>query len=337
MTDRSFWELSPGPHFRHYLKSVFTEPKVIELLPATTNRPQKPDNIRRIDPGDSVINEITQFWQQYFKGRGSTPITVVSHDELNDWLRNEFILIAAFNDSRIIGTAMSAPLGSIHRIGIGSTTFRTRWIDFFCVDPRYRGRGLGSSLLHALLDEQKAIGEPASFFVKEGAPLSIPSFSTSSYVWRKINENETPRHQPEIWTHDQLYTYCRTVVEPTKYFINSHCSTNNTVSYAWRNLYNNRIIISISESAQVHPEDGLRILWQTGFIAEPGITEQDKAAAAKSISCAAARHFGSHWVWMDARAVGTLAPLWKADGYYHIYAFHMDTGLYLNAQPTFIL
>ncbi len=338
MTNRSFWSMSPGPHFKHYLKSIFTEPKIIELLPPVINRPQRPDNIRRIDPGDPSIISVTEFWQQHFKGRGSTPITVVEVEELDSWLRNEYILIAAFNEGHIIGTAMSAPLGSIHRLGIGSTNFRTRWIDFFCVAPTHRSKGLGSALLNALLDEQKAIGEPASFFLKEGTPLNIPSFSTSSYVWRKIGEEEAPRHQPEMWTHDQLYTYCRTVIEPTKFFINSHSPTHDTVIYAWRNLYNKRIIISISESAQVHPEDELRILWQTGFIAEPGITEEDKAMAAEAISCAAARHFGSHWVWMDARAIGTEEHgIWKADGYYHIYAFHMDTGLYLNAQPTFIL
>ncbi len=339
MTDqRSFWDLSPGPYLKHYLKSLFTEPKVIELLPPVPNRPLKPDNIRRIDPGEN-LQPIVDFWYLHFKGRGIVPITDVSKTELEAQLRSEHILIVAFGpEEEVIGTVMSAPLGSIHRLGVGPTNFRTRWIDFFCVKPSHRGRGLGSSLLNALLDEQKAINEPASFFLKEGAPLNMPSFSTSTYVWRKVGENEMPRHQPEIWTHDQLYTYCRTVVDKTRFFINSHCPTNNTVIYAWRNLYNRRIIISISESAQIHPQDRLRILWQTGFISEPGITEEDMAAAAKAISCAAARHFGSHWVWMDSRAIGTEdGPLWKADGYYHIYAFHMDTGIYLNAQPTFIL
>ncbi len=337
MTDKRFWAMSPGPHLKHYLKSLFTEPKAIELLPLAKHRPSKPNNIRRIDTAESLA-PVTEFWQQNFKGRGQTPITVVNEKELADWLHNEHILIAAFQDGQIIGTAMSAPLGTIHRLGIGSTNFRARWIDFFCVAPQFRGNGIGSALLHALLDEQIAINEPASFFIKEGAPLNMPAFSTSSYVWRKIGEEETPRHQPELWTHDQLYTYCRTVVEPTRYFINSHSSTHNTITYAWKNLYNKRVIISISESAQIHPKDGLRILWQTGFISEPGITEEDKAMAAKAISCAAARHFGSHWVWMDARTIGSSErEIWKADGYYHIYAFHMDTGIYINAQPTLIL
>lgn len=336
MTDKSFWAMSPGPHFKHYLKGIFTEPKIPELLPALS-RTIKPDNILRIDPGHP-LESIVIFWERNFQGRGSVPATFVRVNELETWLRNGHILMAAFDTvGQVIGTAMSAPLGNIHRLGVGSTPFRARWIDFFCVAPTNRGQGLGSALLHALLDEQMAINEPASFFLKEGTPLSIPSFSTSSYVWRKVGTEERIQHLPERWTHDQLYTYARTCTDSSKYFINSHSPTNNTIIYAWRNLYNKRIIISISESAQIHPEDGLRILWQTGYIAEPDVTEEDKALAAKTISFAAARHFGSHWVWMDGRTVGNERSIWKADGYYHIYAFHMDTGLYLNAQPTFIL
>ncbi len=335
--DKSFWNMSPGPHFKHYLKSLITEAKVPEQFPLALLRPRKPDYIRRIDPGND-LEQIVLFWEHNFKGRGATPVTFVRVTELESWLRNGHILVGAFSKTgQVIGTVMSAPLGNIHRLGIGTTPFRVRWIDFFCVAPTNRGHGLGSALLHALLDEQIAINEPASLFLKEGAPLPIPALSTSSYVWRKVAEHERLTQLPELWTHDNLYGYAQTWHMPSKYFVNNHSSTNNTVTYAWKNLYDKRIIISISESSQIHPEDGLPILWQTGYIAEPDVSEEDKAMAAKAVSFAAARHFGSHWVWMDARAIGAEKGVWKADGYYHIYAFHMDTGLYLNAQPTLIL
>lgn len=339
MTDKSFWTMSPGPFFRHYLKSITTSAKIPQLLPPVQNRPIKPDNIRKIKPRND-LQPIVNFWERNFRGRGLTPITIVSTEELKDWLENGHILMVAFDRGHVIGTVMSAPLGNLHRLGLGTTPFKVRWIDFFCVAPTHRGQGLGSSLLHALLDEQFKINEPASLFLKEGTPLPIPPLSASRYVWRKVAEDEQIIKQPELWTHDQLYTYSQTWVNSSRFFVNSHAPTNNTVTYAWSNLYGKRIIISISESNQVHPQDGLRILWQTGYIAEPDVTDEDRARAAKEISFAAARHFGSHWVWMDAKTSGDTANewgIWKADGYYNIYAFHMDTGLYLHAHPNLIL
>ena len=64
--------------------------------------------------------------------------------------------------------------------------------------------------------------------------------------------------------------------------------------------------------------------------------DAEEMRAATYLSNAAAAAFNSPWIWMDGRQL-KMGPEWIKDGPYHIYAFHMHTGIYMKAEPLLIL
>ena len=68
--------------------------------------------------------------------------------------------------------------------------------------------------------------------------------------------------------------------------------------------------------------------------------DSEVCEAVTQLSAAAAYAFDSPFVWMDARHLGKdiiEKGKWSYDGAYHLYAYHMDAGVYFNGDVFLII
>ncbi len=338
----SFWSKSPGPHLSHYIKSIFSGPKEPELL-------EKNDITDEVIPStwtcrtatNEDIQNIIQFWRDQFR-RPNSPICKYNPDELRNQIMNpDFILLIVVDKStnKIIGSIMSQQLGHIKRIGVSKkwSPFDVRWIDMFCVHPTYWHKGIGSALLNKLDSEHRRINSAACFFMKEGSPLKLPAIRSSTYVYKIIN-NPVVHSKVESWSIKNFINYAQTIPEKTACIIHSNCGSKTKI-FCY-NGFRGRIIAAFVAGHE-YDYDGVKpIIWNSGFLKYGDFLDSEIADAANSLSDTAALEFNSPYIWMDARHVGRKAieaGHWSHDGSYHMYAYHMDTGIYFNAEPFLIL
>jgi GNAT superfamily N-acetyltransferase len=85
--------------------------------------------------------------------------------------------------NRLIGCAFSLPAEFEGRpCGI---------VDFFCVEPTWRKRGVARSLLRSLVNQTAAADRLVHFFLKEGFPLlSLPPLYQGRWMWRRSAGNQ---------------------------------------------------------------------------------------------------------------------------------------------------
>jgi ribosomal protein S18 acetylase RimI-like enzyme len=307
----SFWKSKAfaGPTLWHALKSNFKSqnPERLAAEPQLFN-----GRVQRAEQADyaGVIN----FWQEHFAdASGPRP----SYN-FNDLVHMEKILLIVRNPN-VIGTIMARPLGNWTK-GSTATNFRTYYIDMFCVAKSHRGTGLGSELLHAIY---AALGNDyPSVFLKEGAPLSftIPPFRSSHFTFRYVMPHE--ESAAIRLTPAQLRD--RVAAAGNRYFINSRTATE-SAAFAYEDT-----VAVFSPAHQTH-HDGRPLVWMTGFI----MAKADPVAL-KHLSVAAARHFGTPWIWADGEAAPA-DDVWQYDGPYHLYAFNWNPGHFFNARPLLLL
>ncbi len=336
----SFWAKSPGPHFSHYIKSVFASPSEPRFLTNTSTydlTPAKDYTIRRALKEDLPL--IVSFWRQHFR-RPNSPLCIYDLDELKDQnLNTNILLVAKTPDNTIVGTIMSQPIGQIKRIGISKkwTPWRARWIDMFCVHHSMWRKGIGSALLTAIHKEHEEISEEVCFFMKEGEPLSMPSLRASRFVFRTVRRDEMT-NKVEEWTSDQFLTFAQTIITKSSCFIHS-LAGNKTKIFCYRGC-RGQIIAAFVDGYEKDYEGIKSILWCSGFIKHGQLMDSEVTEAAMQLSATAAYAFDSPYVWMDARHLGKdiiEKGKWLYDGAYHIYAYHMDSGVYFNGDVFLII
>ncbi len=342
----SFWNKSPGPTFKHYIKSIFSKPKAPEFLEPSVEQRSEPVRwtIRRATTDD--IPEIIKFWHTHFR-RPLSPVCVYNNEELLEQITTrDFILLVARGPkaNNIYGTIMAQPLGRIKRAGVSTSwsNFNVHWIDFYCVNPLYWHQGVGSALLHAIVRE----GAEACIFLKEGEPLksSMPSLRSSFYVYRHVSETEM---EAEIegriiqWNSMQLSTFAQSlpIGIKTNYIIHEASSPTTSTAIFSYNGFRGQIVAVFNKSHEAHFEnENKKLIWCTGLVRTGTLLDAEVNEAMLKLSAAAARHFNSPWVWMDGKHINPPpnSP-WRIDGTFHIYAFHFDSGIYFNADPVLTL
>jgi hypothetical protein len=334
----SFWNNKPGPTFKHYLKSLFCGPKEPELLGAPVVEPfAQKWHIRRAAPAD--VPQICKFWKDHFR-RPSSPVTVYDPKLLAEQIANQgFILLVCCmpQGQQIFGTIMSQPLGPIKRLGVSRdwSSFNVRWIDMFCVHYSKWRQGLGSALLNQLYREHAAIGDHACIFMKEGSALPMPALRSSEYVFRYVMDSSRSQSRDvEEWTPDQFITFAQTLPGKTNYFIHQRPGSRSKI-FAY-NGFNGTIAAVFVLGHEVHYEDRNPIVWCSGIVRSGQLMDAEEIEASKRLSEAASAAFNSPWIWMDGAQL-RFGPEWIKDGPYHIYGFHMDTGIYMKAEPVLIL
>ncbi len=330
----SFWSKSPGPHLSHYLKSVFSSSSEPRKLINTSTYSHNPI-ISRASPDDLPL--IVDFWRDHFR-RPNSPVCIYNIDELTTNNQN-ILLVAHDSDNKIIGTILSQPIGQLKRIGMSKswTSWRARWIDMFCVHHSMWHKGIGSALLTAIHKEHEVIGEEVCFFMKEGEPLSMPSLRASRFVYRIVGSEEST-NKIEEWSADQFLTFAQTITTKSPCFIHSFPG-NKTKIFCYRG-FRGYIIAAFVDGHEKDFEGINSILWSSGLIKHGELMDSELVEAANQLSAAASKAFNSPYVWMDARHLGKDAiekGRWSYDGAYHIYAYHMDSGIYFNGDVFLII
>jgi len=338
----SFWANSPGPHLSHYIKSIFSstkEPRLLEMCDNIDDQTSSLWTIRSTTNED--ITNVVQFWRDHFR-RPNSPICKYNPDELRDQILspNYILLIVVDNETgKIIGSIMSQQIGQIKRVGVSKkwSSFNVRWIDMFCVHPSFWNKGIGSALLNQITVEHKRVGDAACFFMKEEGPLKMPAIRSSTYVYRIIN-NPVVQAKIESWTITNFLNYAQTIPEKTACIIHSNCGSKTKI-FCY-NGFRGRIIAAFIAGHEYDLDGVNPIVWNSGFLKHGELLDSEISDAAIALSDTAASEFHSPYIWMDSRHLGRSAieaGKWSHDGSYHMYAYHMDTSIYFNAEPFLIL
>ncbi len=324
----SFWRSAIGPTLWQAARAWWSAQPPERLEGA--DAPQVPFVCEPAN--QSHIDAILDFWRRHFKGN-SGPRIGYTPQQLDDIVTNpNYDLLIVLAEGRIVGTVMARVLGSWTRVGCAPANFQTSWIDMYCVAADWRRRGVGRSLLYGIYSVLRLKGREPAVFLKEGAPLSLPPICSSFYTWRRVQPEEMARSVSQ-WSHADFADWIRGA--SAKNTIYNSCSTANQsliVAYAAQNAW---LVAAFSPAHQLHPEDGRPLVWMTGCAADGPIPPAEKKEAMLQLSTAAARHFGTHWIWVD----GFHAPpdeRWNRDGLYHIYAFNWNPGVFFNGNPFII-
>ena len=331
----SFWSSATGPTLWQVAASFWSTRPPERLqggdVPQTPFIPQAATTAQ--------IQEILTFWQQNFKS-GHGPRIGYTAEQLNtivaDPTYDTLIVVA---EGRIVGTVMARPLGSWTRVGCQGADFQTSWIDMFCVDAAWRQRGVGRSLLFGIYEVLKRRGRETAVFLKEGMPLRLPPICTSFYTWRRVRPEEVSRSVSE-WTRAELDEWIKPLHLKNVIYnsaIGSEFSTaaatqSLIVAYAAQSAW---VVAAFTSAHQLHPEDGQPLVWMTGCLADGPVGPQEKKEAMLQLSTAAARHFATHWIWVDGFHAHP-DEHWTRDGLYHIYAFNWNPGVFINGNPFII-
>lgn len=341
----SFWSNSPGPGLWDAAKAAFGAPVVPRRIYSTGPIPSGKFRYERATEFD--VDALLDFWHKNFRRHGGARIAYLPSDiqQLLHYESRAIILIVRSRHNSIIGTILAKPLGHWWRTclpPVAHDTFETTYIDMFCVKNKYRGTGVGTTLLLGIREELQREGREAAVFLKEGAPLTrlMPSLKTSFFTFRRVSPDEEDRYaRVELWTQPHFTSWIGSLPrnsQKTPYLVNSGSQRTSTQSriYAYHGAQGQCVII-ISRANQFHPNDLQPIIWMTGYIENGTITEGEKRDAMRKISAVASYHFGAPWVWMD----GKHAPpdeLWMRDGPYHFYAFSWNPGVFFNGEPVLI-
>lgn len=323
----SFWSSAVGPTFWQAARALWSVRAPERLVGRDV--PQVPFIA---EPAQAAhIEAILTFWRNNFKG-GSGPRIGYTVQQLSDIVINpNYDLLIVLAEGRIVGTVMARPLGSWTRAPALRGNFPTSWIDMFCVDAAWRRKGVGRSLLFGIYSVLRRKGRESAVFLKEGTPLIMPSICTSFYTWRRVGAEETARNVVQ-WTQADFDDWMSTVQLKNTIYNSGLCSESLIVAYPAQNAW---LVAAFTPAHQLHPEDGRPLIWMTGCAADGPIAPPEKKEAMLQLSTEAARHFATHWVWVD----GFYAPPddhWNRDGMYHIYAFNWNPGTFFNGNPFII-
>jgi hypothetical protein len=331
----SFWSSAAGPTFWQAARAWWTAKAPERLqggdLPQIPFIPE-PAQVHH-------IQAILEFWRCNFKnGRG--PYVGYTAEQLGAMIADpNYDLLIVLAKDRIIGTVMARNLGAWTRPGYGVGNFQTSWIDMYCVAAEWRQRGVGRSLLFGIYGSLRLKGRESAVFLKEGAPLCLPPVCSSFYTWRRVRPEEAApcvsqwsRADFEQWIHAEKPK--NTIYNGSSLSTTIGSTTDNTliVAYAAQNAW---LIAAFTPAHQLHPEDGLPLIWMTGCATDGLVGPAEKKEAMRQLSTAAARYFGTHWIWTN----GFYAPpdeIWNRDGLYHIYAFNWNPGIFFNGNPFII-
>jgi hypothetical protein len=239
----------------------------------------------------------------------------------------------------LAGCISSQPAGRICRSAT-SSAFPIRLITNFCVHPNFRKQGIGSRLLTAVWSDTNQLGEDATIFLKEGAPLlsaGLPLFS-GRWVYRfcSTTTSQQPTQIRQIVDADVaehlLIDYSQTVSDPFKNkcvynsYIGAARRPSQTLLYEYKGLRGS-ILTAFTPAFQDHPSNRRPIYYQTGFYEKGEIMEIERLAAARAISEYVGGVLGGAWIWCDVSFInGRVSPPWLADGPYYYYAFNWEAG-----------
>lgn len=186
----SFWTNNPCvPTWTEFFQSyLYSRPaKLIDPRPAAKVIQPFPRysglSMRRAMPED--ILQLPTLWGRWYSTSKSARCVVpLAHIQKCAAAGKWDILVCVKGDGEVVGTLARRWIEGLHMREV-------RWpkagiIDYFCIHPAYRNKGIGRSLLSLLHNTTTAAGiVPPHLMMWEGIHPSIPPISVGLYAYKK--------------------------------------------------------------------------------------------------------------------------------------------------------
>lgn len=163
---------------------------------------EEPDIPRHIKPGGCSVSVsklkdvegIARLLNEWFENSSKSRASVTSEWIRSTYIDNEAIWIVARDSAGTIrGCVSSFRIVAPYPNTLSGCGKMYPWgiVDWYCVHPLWRSKGVGSALLETLDFVTYKIGRKAHIFLKEGHPLPLPH--TPIYVtWLKCRKAGNP-------------------------------------------------------------------------------------------------------------------------------------------------
>jgi len=188
----SFWTNNPCvPTWTEFFQSyLYSRPaKLIDPRPAAKVIPPFPRysglSLRRATPED--IQQLPTLWGRWYSTSKSARCVVpLAHIQKCAAAGKWDILVCVKDDGEVIGSLARRWIEGLHMREV-------RWpkagvIDYFCIHPAYRNKGIGRSLLSLLHNTTTAAGiVPPHLMMWEGIQLSVPPVSAGLFMYKKCS------------------------------------------------------------------------------------------------------------------------------------------------------
>lgn len=187
----SFWTNNPCvPTWTEFFQSyLYSRPaKLIDPRPAAKVIPHRVLNgftLRRATPED--IQQLPTLWGRWYSTSKSARCVVpLAHIQKCAQAGKWDILVCVKGDGEVIGSLARRWIEGLHMREV-------RWpkagvIDYFCIHPAYRNKGIGRSLLSLLHNTTTAAGiVPPHLMMWEGIQLSVPPVSAGLFMYKKCS------------------------------------------------------------------------------------------------------------------------------------------------------
>lgn len=206
----SFWTNNPCvPTWTEFFQSYFYSRPAKLIDPRPTTKAIQPFprysglSLRRATPED--ILQLPTLWGRWYSTSKSARCVIpLAHiqKQAGKW----DILVCVKDDGEVVGTLARRWIEGLHMREV-------RWpkagvIDYFCIHPAYRNKGIGRSLLSLLHNTTTAAGiVPPHLMMWEGIQLSVPPVSAGLFMYKKCSpvgglqvEKLQGANAREVWT-----------------------------------------------------------------------------------------------------------------------------------------
>ena len=280
--------------------------------------------IVRQGQNDRYTGNICDFLRNNFGNPPKTPILDIPESQLVGI--KDHILILKDIDKNIIGCIRYHYLG----VFVTNENEEIYCVDCFCINKKWREKGVGDYLLTQLHIYVNKHNIPYSLFLKEGRNLSIvhnPLY-TGTYVYRQL-EATTLVENVKVLTTTQAYRVMDLFRELSfgMFIIRNILSTNQIWKLYTKDMY--KVLVCFQNAYQRFEEDGKmkRIVWATAWIESPNMTDDIREEASKVLSDTMYPEFD--YVWMNKEWIGNALlsknPIWLTDGPFHWYSYQWTT------------
>lgn len=196
-----FWKgkVSLITHLQQYLNK--SELALITLDESKPNLFPGNCKISMCNPSD--LRGVSDLLNEWFEDPQSKTRAQTTAEWIRSTLDNKAIWIVARDSRNTIRGCVSSFLSESP---YPSSPFEMGIVDWFCVHPLWRSKGLGSALLETLDLITYRIGRKAHIFLKEGAPLPLPHIPIY-FTWLKCRKAGNPKITKMNHANLTLYNY----------------------------------------------------------------------------------------------------------------------------------
>lgn len=180
----SFWNENPCvPGWIHFLKQAWngSPPKLLESS-SSKRSPQIPPGCEVRIGELEECGAVVEFWSRYFSMSKACQCAVSKEFLMKAIASGRWQLLLTVSQGQIVGTL-------VRRYLKGLRVYEARWpqaaaIDFFCVHPNWRKRGVGRALLDTV-HSMTASPIPPHLIFWEGLRPTIPPLATGCFWMRR--------------------------------------------------------------------------------------------------------------------------------------------------------